>query len=466
MSEEKIFRGRRVVTPDGIRAASIHVRDGRIERVGEYDDVPAGAPIIDAGEHALLPGVVDTHVHINQPGRTPWEGFASATRAAAAGGITTVVDMPLNSIPPTTSERGVEAKREVMDGLCHVDVGLWGGAVPENTTEDRRGLSRVLGRGALGFKCFLVPSGVDEFPYVQADDVRNALIQLHGTGAVFMVHAELPGPIDRVAISMGEEQPPPDPRSYQTYLRSRPPEAEDEAIELLYRLCKEIGTPVHVVHLSSSGALATLARARDEGVPLTAETAPHYLHFTAEQIPDGATWYKCAPPIRHRANRDRLWKALEDGLITMVVSDHSPCTPDLKRTDTGDFMAAWGGIAGLQFSLSAVWSEAYSRGHSIDRIAHWMSRMPAAHAGLTGRKGAIAAGYDADLVVFDDNATFVVEAPFIHHRNKLTPYEGETLRGVVRATYLRGRLVHEPPSGSANASSQENSPTGRWIARS
>jgi allantoinase len=280
-----------------------------------------------------------------------------------------------------------------------------------------------------------------------------------------MVHAELPGPIDEVARVMSGEEPPPDPRDYRTYLRSRPPEAEDQAIELLYRLCKEIGTPVHVVHLSSSGALATLARARDEGVPLTAETAPHYLHFAAEQIPDGATWYKCAPPIRDRANRDRLWKALEDGLITMVVSDHSPCTPDLKRTDSGDFMAAWGGIAGLQFSLSAVWSEAHARGHSIERIAHWMSAMPAAHAGLTGRKGAIAAGHDADLIVFEDEATFVVEAPFIHHRNKLTPYEGETLRGVVRATYLRGERIHEATSVATTPVSQANSPTGRWIAR-
>ena len=458
MASEQIFRARRVVTPDGVRAASIHVRDGRIAKVSGYDDVPAGAPVIDAGDATIIPGVVDSHVHINEPGRTQWEGFESATRAAAAGGITTVVDMPLNSIPPTTSASGVAAKSELLDGRVAVDIGLWGGAIPDNTSGDAHGLAKVLDRGALGFKCFLVPSGVDEFPYVQADDVRAALKQLHGTGAVFMVHAEVPGPIDAAERAMKSENPAPDPRSYATYLRSRPPSAEDEAIELLYRLCKEIRTPVHIVHLSSAGALTTLARARDEGLPLTAETAPHYLHFASEQIPDGATWFKCAPPIRDKANRDRLWKALDDGLISMVVSDHSPCTPDLKRMDTGDFMSAWGGIAGLQFSLSAVFTEARARGIGIDRVAHWMSAAPAKHAGIAGKKGAIAPGLDADLVFFDENASFVVKAPLIHHRNKVTPYENETLHGVARATYLRGELVQTDGKILENA-------TGRWIQR-
>jgi allantoinase len=460
VTTEQCFRARRVVTPEGLRPASIHVRDGRIARVGDYDDVPAGAPVVDAGAWVIMPGVVDTHVHINEPGRTEWEGFESATRAAAAGGITTVVDMPLNSIPPATSARGLDTKAAAMEGRCHVDVGLWGGAVPENTTGDAQGLAKILERGALGFKCFLVPSGVDEFPCVQADDVRNALIQLHGSTAVFMVHAEVPGPLDAAARELAAEQPPPDPRSYHTYVRSRPPSAEDEAIELLYRLCNEIRTPVHIVHLSSAGALATLARARDEGLPLTAETAPHYLHFTAEQIPDGATWYKCAPPIREKRNRDRLWQALDDGLITMVVSDHSPCTPDLKRTDAGDFMAAWGGIAGLQFSLSAVWTEARARGFGLERVAEWMARAPARHAGLAGRKGAIAAEHDADLVFFDPEASFVVEPPGIHHRNKLTPYQGETLHGVVRATYLRGQCVYH-----GEHRFPDRKPFGRWIPR-
>ena len=270
----------------------------------------------------------------------------------------------------------------------------------------------------------------------------------------------LPSPTLLTSASTCAEAPPPDSRAYATWLRSRPPAAEDEAVALLYRLCKEIGTPVHVVHLSSAGALGTLAKARDEGVPLTAETAPHYLHFTAEQVPDGATWYKCAPPIRDRGNRDKLWQALEDGLISMVVSDHSPCTPDLKRIDTGDFVAAWGGIAGLQFSFSAVWSEARARGIALERVVEWMCAAPARHAGIAGRKGAIAEGRDADLVMLDPDASFVVRAPFIHHRNKLTPYEGETLHGVVRATYLRGQPVYDetnPPQQSAD---------GRWIARS
>jgi allantoinase len=453
---DTVFRGRRVVTPTGTRAATVHVRDGRITRVGDYDDVPYGAPVIDAVESTILPGVVDTHVHINEPGRTEWEGFESATRAAAAGGTTTLVDMPLNSIPPATTEAGLLAKAAAMEGRCAVDVGLWGGAVPENTRDGAATLRRVFDRGALGFKCFLVPSGVDEFPYVREDDVRAALVKLHGTDAVFMAHAELPGPIDDVARAMAAESPPPDPRVYRNYVRSRPREAEDQAIELLYRLCKEVGTPVHVVHLSSSGALGTLARARDEGVPLTAETAPHYLHFRAESVPDGATWFKCAPPIRERDNQERLWAALDDGLITLVVSDHSPCTPDLKRVDAGDFAAAWGGIAGLQFALSAVWTEARARGFALDRVAQWMCAAPARHAHLGDRKGAIAAGMDADLVFFDPDASFVVTAPRTFHRNKLTPYEGETLYGVVRATYLRGARVYD---GAVHTDATR----GRWV---
>lgn len=454
---ETFFRARRVVTPEGTRAASIHVRNGRIERVADYEDIPAGAAVVDAGDLTILPGVVDTHVHINEPGRTEWEGFETATRAAAAGGTTTVVDMPLNSIPPATSVPGLMEKAAAMEGRCFIDVGLWGGAIPDNTRGDPKGLLNIFRRGALGFKCFLVPSGVDEFPYVREDDVRAALEQLHGTDAVFMVHAELPGPIDDIARVMKAESPPPDPRVYRNYVRSRPRAAEDQAIELLYRLCKEIGTPVHVVHLSSSGALGTLARARDEGVPLTAETAPHYLHFNAEAVPDGATWFKCAPPIREKDNQERLWAALDDGLITMVVSDHSPCTPDLKRMDTGDFDAAWGGIAGLQFALSAVWTEARARGYPLERVVHWMSAAPARHAGIADRKGAIAPGRDADLVLFDPEGSFTVEPPRVYHRNKVTPYAGETLRGVVRATYLRGARVYDGASHSPT-------PNGQWIA--
>jgi allantoinase len=458
MSERVFFRSRRVLVGGALRPASLHVHEGRIERVAEFDDVPLGATVTST-DHVILPGVVDSHVHVNQPGRTEWEGFESATRAAAAGGVTTIVDMPLNSVPATTTESAFLRKTEELDGLCRVDVGLWGGAVPENTSGHPRGLERLLARGALGFKCFLLPSGVDEFPYVSERDLRAAMNQLRGTDATLMVHAELEGPIDAAAREMAALAPPPDSRSYATYLRSRPPAAEDAAVELLFDLCKATGVRAHIVHLSSAGALGTLARARDLGLPLTAETAPHYLYFSAEGIPDGATWFKCAPPIRDAKNRDQLWKALEDGLISMVVSDHSPCTPALKRVDDGDFMAAWGGIAGLQFSVSAVWTEAARRGVPLATVARWMTEGPARHAGLYGRKGALAPGFDADLVFFDPDASVTVRAPFIHHRHKLSPYEGETLRGTAVRTYLRGALVSAVDGGTPHTS------TGKWIAR-
>ncbi|NUO47723.1 MAG: allantoinase AllB [Polyangiaceae bacterium] len=444
---ETIFRAHRVVLPDGIRAASIHVKDGKIARLAAFDDVPQGAPVIDAGTAAILPGIVDTHVHVNEPGRTEWEGFETATRAAAAGGITTIVDMPLNSIPPATSPRGVAEKAAITEGRIAIDVGLWGGAIPENTTGKSTGLREILAEGARGFKCFLLPSGVDEFPFVQTADVEAALAQLAGTGVALMVHAELPEPIDRATEELAREGA--DPRAYQTYLRSRPPSAEDRAALLLYELAKKTRVPIHIVHLSSAGALETLERARDEGVPLTAETAPHYLHFDAERIPDGATWFKCAPPIREKANRERLWEAVRRGSIEMIVSDHSPCIPDLKRTAEGDFMGAWGGIAGVQFSLSAIWTEAKARGFTLSDVARWMSAAPARHAGLTGKKGSIAVGADADLIIFDADASTTVEASCIEHRHKLTPYDGETLAGSVVSTYLRGERVFEKTSGFA-----------------
>lgn len=458
MSEATYFRSQRVLSNGALRPASIHVVGGRIARVADFEDVPAGAPVEDT-DHVILPGIVDSHVHVNEPGRTEWEGFESATHAAAAGGITTIVDMPLNSIPATTTESAVLQKTEALDGQCRVDVGLWGGAVPENTTGDSRGLSRLLERGVLGFKCFLLPSGVDEFPYVSEQDLRAAMNQLRGTSATLMVHAELAGPIDTAAGLLAAEVPPLDPRSYATYLRSRPKAAEDAAAQLLFDLCKATGTRAHIVHLSSAGALETLARARDLGLPLTAETAPHYLYFAAEKIPDGATWFKCAPPIRDERNRAQLWKALEDGLISMVVSDHSPCTPALKHTEQGDFMAAWGGIAGLQFSFSAVWTEAAKRGLPLETVVGWMAENPARHAGLFGKKGAIRPGFDADLVFFDPEKVITVKAPFIHHRHKLSPYEGETLRGVAVRTYVRGALV------SATDHEVTQTSTGKWIAR-
>jgi allantoinase len=440
-----ILRSRRVVTPAGVRPASIHVRNGLIERVGDYDEVPDGAPLDDYGELTIMPGIVDSHVHVNEPGRTEWEGFASATRAAAAGGVTTIVDMPLNSIPPTTSVAALLAKAEAMEGKCRVDVGLWGGAVPGNAPQ----LADLLRHGALGFKCFLVDSGVPEFGWLDAPMLAEALAALRGEGAPLLVHAELPGALHPVQGDASE---------YRAYLASRPKAAEDEAIELLLAEARRAGTHAHVVHLSSSGGLDPLRRARDAGVPLTAETTPHYLYFDAERIPDGATEFKCAPPIREHANRERLWQGVVEGLIGAIVSDHSPCTPELKRRKEGDFDHAWGGIASLQFGLSIVWSEARRRGVPVERISELMSAGPARLAGIESRKGSLEAGHDADIMVWDPAARFRVTPAIIHHRHAVTPYAGEELFGVVKTTFVRGVKVWDDGAHTG-------SPIGQWIRR-
>ena len=428
-----VVRSRRVVT-DTIAPAAIHIRGGRIERVADWADVPAGATLDDAGEQAILPGIVDTHVHLNEPGRTEWEGFSTATRAAAIGGVTTLVDMPLNSIPPTTTREAFAAKRAAARGQCAVDVGFWGGVVPGNAGE----LAGLVTDGVRGFKCFLIDSGVEEFGWVGERDLTPAMAILAELGAPLLVHAELAGPIDAVAPSLADANP----RRYATYLASRPPAAEEAAIALITRLCRATGARTHIVHHSAASALDQLRAARAEGLPLTAETCPHYLHFTAEAIPDGATPFKCAPPIRDAANRELLWAALAEGVLELVASDHSPCSPNLKAIEAGDFVAAWGGVSGLQLALPVVWSEASSRGHSLVDIARWMSAGPARLARLA-HKGAIAASRDADLVIFDDAGTTTITPDTIHHRHRVTPYAGETLRGAVRATYLRGQRVAE-----------------------
>jgi allantoinase len=409
-----VIRGRRVVMPEGVGPASIHIRNGVIDAVRAFDDVPPGGPV----ESVIMPGLVDTHVHINEPGRTEWEGFESATRSAAAGGITTLIDMPLNSIPATTTVEGFRAKLDAARGKCWVDVGFWGGVVPENASE----LRPLLKAGVLGFKCFLVPSGVPEFSHVGEHDLRLAMPELSSAGAVLLAHAELPEFLR--PVSGGQ---------YSDHLRSRPRQAEDEAIALLVRLSREFGTRVHVVHLSSSDALPLLDK-------VTVETCPHYLTFAAEEIPDGAPEYKCAPPIRERENRECLWAALGAGVIGMIASDHSPCPPALKR---GDFANAWGGISSLQISLPVVWTEARRRGYSLSNLVEWMCRAPARLAGLDRRKGAIAAGYDADLVSWNPEATFQVEPAKLHHRHKLTPYAGHLLHGVVEKTFLRGQKIYD-----------------------
>ena len=432
---ELIVRSRRVLAGPTLAPAAIHVTGGLVARIAAWDDVPAGAPLVDVGDLVVMPGLVDAHVHLNEPGRTAWEGFATATRAAAKGGVTTLVDMPLNSIPATTTVESLHTKRAAAEGQCAVDVGFWGGAVPGNERE----LGALLDAGALGFKCFLVESGVDEFPCVGERDLRAAMAALADTGAPLLVHAELPGPLAAAALEVAGR----DPRAYATYLASRPRAAEDEAIALLVSAMRELRARVHVVHLSSASALDTILSAKAEGLPLTVETTPHYLHFAAEDVPDGATAYKCAPPIRERENRERLWAALTEGAIDLVVSDHSPCTPDLKLLEAGDFQAAWGGIASLQFGLSVIWTDARKRGATLADVARWMCAGPARLAGLSARKGALAPGMDADLVVFDPDARQTIVPTAIEHRNKTTPYAGEELSGVVVATYLRGEKIYE-----------------------
>lgn len=430
-----VVRSRRVVLADGVRPAAVHIADGRITAITAWDDVPALARVDDVGELALLPGIVDTHVHLNEPGRTEWEGFATATAAAAAGGTTTLVDMPLNSIPATTTREALAAKRQAARGQCAVDVGFWGGVVPGNLAE----LAGMVADGIRGFKCFLVESGVDEFGWVGERELRPAMAALAELGAPLLVHAEVAGPIDAVASSLVGA----DPRRYATYLASRPPAAEEEAIALVSGLCAETGARTHIVHHSAASALPLLRAAHARGLPLTAETCPHYLRFAAEDIADGATPYKCAPPIRERANRELLWQALADGVLELVASDHSPCTPALKQLPAGDFVAAWGGIAGLQLALPVVWTEARARGHGLDAIVRWMCTATARLAGLTGRKGAIAVGADADLCVFADDEQVTIDAAALRHRHPVTPYAGATLTGRVHATYLRGHKIYD-----------------------
>jgi len=429
------IRSKRVVTPEGVRAATVHFRDGAIEAVASYNDVPSGKHVHDAGESVVMPGLVDTHVHINEPGRTDWEGFETATSAAAAGGVTTLIDMPLNSIPATTTAAALETKREAARNKCWVNVGFWGGVVPGNAGE-LRALHRA---GAFGFKCFLVPSGVPEFAHVGEDLLRAALPELAALDAPLLVHAELPGPIEQEAKKLGKA----DTRKYQTWLRSRPPAAETEAIELMIRLAREFNARVHIVHLSSKLSVPLIQHAKKEGVRITAETCPHYLFFASGSIPNRRTEYKCAPPIRDAQNRRNLWAALSKGAIDFVASDHSPSPLAMKHLDTGDFFKAWGGIASLQLGLPAIWTKMKRGNASLRHLVRWMCNGPARLARLERHKGAIAIGYDVDIVAWNPEKRYIVRPEILQHRHKLTPYANHTLRGEVQTTFLRGEMIYD-----------------------
>ena len=455
-----VIRSRRVVLPEGERAAALHIVNGIIERIVEYaSDHPTGATVFNVPDLVISPGLVDTHVHINEPGRGDWEGFDTATRAAAAGGVTTLIDMPLNSVPATTTAAALRAKVEAARAQCHVDVGFWGGLVPGNVGD----LDALLDAGVRGFKCFLVASGVDEFPAVDEGDLRQALPILARRGVPLLVHAELNPqshpqsglrePQAALSLSKGAIRDP----QYATYLASRPASMELDAIRLMVRLAEEFKARVHIVHVSSAEGVEAIAGAKAAWAPITAETCPHYLTFAADEIPDGATEFKCAPPIRDASHREALWQGLASGALDLIATDHSPSPPALKTP--GDFTGAWGGIASLELSLAAAWTRLRGYGASAGQardsgdaastgqagalgdLARWMSAAPASLAGLGEHKGRIAEGFDADLVVWDPDGKFVVDPARLQQRHKLTPYAGRSLYGTVLTTFVRGERV-------------------------
>ncbi len=448
-----VLSSRRVVTPTGVRPARVHIRDGAIADVAPVDE-PGPPADVELGELALLPGIVDTHVHVNEPGRTEWEGFATAGRAAASGGVTTLIDMPLNSDPVTVSVDALAAKVAAAEADCVVDFGFWGGLVPGSDEH----LAALHEAGVLGFKCFLVDSGMPEFPPVSRRELETAMPRLRALDSPLLVHAEIDGPMEAARTEVARWLSSDDSarRSYEAYAASRPEAAEVEAIEAVAGLAGETGCHVHVVHVSSRGGVDAIRSARASGAPVSGETCPHYLTFAAEEIPDGATAFKCAPPIRGARHRDALWNGLAAGTLSLVASDHSPCPPELKGLDRGDFFDAWGGISSLDVALPAVWSGARERGFGLEQIARWMSEAPSRLAGLEGRKGMVAPGLDADLVAFDPDGATVVSSGARRCRHGLTPYDGLRLAGRVVQVYVRGRLVYD---GEAIPDDRP----GRWL---
>ena len=454
------IRSRRVLRSKGFESAALLIEAGQISKIVAFDKVPSAYDLEDVGDLIVMPGVVDSHVHINEPGRTEWEGFTTATRAAAAGGITTLADMPLNCIPVTTSAEAFREKLKHIEGRLSVDLCFWGGVVPGNSAE----LNKMMDLGVMGFKCFLIHSGIDDFPNVERHDLELVMPILAKRGLPLLVHAELDCShnSDGTHIdSSHSDQSKLDsdfaaaPHKYSNFLTSRPRSWENEAIKLMIDLCREFDCRVHIVHLSSSDALPMIAAAKKEGLKLTVETCPHYLTLVAEDIADGDTRFKCTPPIRERENCEKLWQGLADGTIDFIVSDHSPCTPELKLLKEGNFDKAWGGISSLQFGLSAVWSEAKKRGHSLAQVSEWMSKRPAQFLGLAKRKGSLEEGMDADIVVFDSEKSFKIEQSMIEHRHKVTPHEGRIFTGQVQQTFVRGIKVYDQgnfskePSGKA-----------------
>lgn len=419
----------RVITPDGMGRAFVVINNGKIEEV--VDELPDNdLTIIDAGDNVLMPGITDPHVHINEPGRTDWEGFDTATKAAIAGGITTVVDMPLNSSPVTTTVKALDDKLASAKGKLHCNCGFWGGLIPGNENE----IEPLIEKGVLGFKAFLTHSGIDEFPNVTEDDLRKAMPVIARSSLPLLVHCELGSPL--LWRGVGGEV-------YANYLSSRPKKWEDDAIALMIRLCEEFNCRTHIVHLSSADSIEQIAKAKRRGLPLTVETGQHYLNFNAEDIKDGQTAFKCAPPIRDKENNERLWQALKEDIIDFVATDHSPAPPAMKELASGDFMKAWGGISSIQFALPALWTAARKHNCNIIDLAKWLCEKPAALPGLQHRKGKIEKGYDADLVVWNPEKSFIVQEEMIHHRHKLTPYLGEELYGVVEQTWLAREKVFD-----------------------
>jgi allantoinase len=429
------IQSKNILTPSGFIDGYVFIEGDKIVDVISSNNSIV-FPIEEVGECIVMPGIIDPHVHINEPGRTEWEGFDTATKAAAAGGIITMIEMPLNASPVTTTKNNFQIKLDAAKNKLHVNCGFWGGIVPDNLHE----LEELLESGVFGLKAFLTHSGIVDFPNTSAEHLRKALKILKKYGKPLLVHCELDSTHDDLKLL---EQ---NPRSYSAYLKSRPKSWEDNAIKLMIDLCRETAAHVHIVHLSSAKSIEQIRKAKGEGLPLTVETAQHYLFFNAEEIPEGATQYKCAPPIREKQNNEQLWNALLDGTIDFIATDHSPAPSELKEIESGNFKKAWGGIGGLQFSLPAVWTKMKEKNIPMEKILKWMCESPSKLCGLQNSKGKIEKGYDADLVIWNPNEKFIVEEKNIQHRHKISPYLNQELNGVVEQTYVGGEKVYDKGS--------------------